>query len=155
MSMRADSAGTGSGPDVARLLPHRHPFLLVTRIVKHAAEEVWAEWDVGTGEWWSAGHFPGDPLVPGVLVGEAMAQAAGLVVALDPSAAPPHAHRPAGFLARMELRFHAPVRPPATIALQARRTTQLGTLHHFEAEAAAGGIRVASGSLVLSVPAAS
>ncbi len=131
-------------------LPHREPFLFVTRVVEVLADEARAEWTVTGQEAFLRGHFPDNPVVPGVLIGEALAQTAGVALASRLTAASKVAS--AGFLARIEIRFHLAVRPPATISLHAVRTGGMGALHQFDVEASTAAGRVAHGSLVLSAP---
>lgn len=74
--------------DIERLLPHRYPFLLVDRVVEFEKDKrVLAYKNVSYNEPFFNGHFPGHPVMPGVLVVEALAQAGGLLTQLsrDPS----------------------------------------------------------------------
>lgn len=69
---------------IAKLLPHRYPFLLVDRVVDFEANtSLRAYKNVTMNEEFFQGHFPGFPVMPGVLVIEAMAQAAGLLSILS------------------------------------------------------------------------
>jgi len=69
---------------IQRLLPHRPPFLFVDRVVEHErGKRLVALKSVTMGEPFFAGHFPGHPVMPGVLVLEALAQAAALLALLD------------------------------------------------------------------------
>ncbi len=69
---------------IQKLLPHRPPFLLVDRVVEHERGKRLLAWkNVTMGEPFFVGHFPGHPVMPGVLVLEAMAQAAALLAILD------------------------------------------------------------------------
>ncbi len=83
-------------PDVAMkieqilgLLPHRYPFLLIDRVLEVSAERVRALKNVTFNEPYFQGHFPGAPVMPGVLQIEAMAQAGGILalqtIAFDPA----------------------------------------------------------------------
>lgn len=69
---------------IQRILPHRPPFLLVDRVVEHEQGKRLVAWkSVTMGEPFFTGHFPGHPVMPGVLILEAMAQAAALLAILD------------------------------------------------------------------------
>ena len=69
---------------IQALLPHRYPFLLVDRVVEFEANKrVLAYKNVSNNEPFFTGHFPGYPVMPGVLVIEALAQAGGLLTQLS------------------------------------------------------------------------
>ncbi len=139
-------------------LPHRAPFSFVSEVVSFEAGVLLAAWQVEGDEEFLRGHFPGDPIVPGVLVLEALAQAAGIhLLALeaamqDVDAGVRGVRAPrAGMLVQSEIRFRRPVRPPARIDLSARSDGGLGALYRFGVEAREGNAMVASGSLVLAL----
>ncbi len=96
------------------------------------------------GEPFFKGHFPGDPLVPGVILTEALAQVAGLAVG-----------RPGLRLAAIRsMKFPAPVRPDEVIELEAVQTGTIGgegnaTLWLFSVTASVGAQPVAEGTLIL------
>jgi 3-hydroxyacyl-[acyl-carrier-protein] dehydratase len=64
-------------------IPHREPFLFVDRIVERGEREIVAEWDVRADAPFFAGHYPGHPLVPGVLLCESVFQAGAILCAQD------------------------------------------------------------------------
>ncbi len=66
--------------DIRAILPHRYPFLLVDRIVELESERIVGIKNVTLNEPFFAGHFPDFPVMPGVLIIEAMAQTAGVLV---------------------------------------------------------------------------
>ena len=78
-----DTAPQNTGMDIQRilrLLPHRYPFLLVDRVVECAAgSHIRAYKNVTFNEPFFQGHFPGAPIMPGVLILEALAQTGGLL----------------------------------------------------------------------------
>jgi beta-hydroxyacyl-ACP dehydratase FabZ len=65
------------------ILPHRYPFLLVDRVLELSADRVVALKNVTYNEPYFQGHFPGAPVMPGVLLVEAMAQAGGVLMLRD------------------------------------------------------------------------
>ncbi len=125
-------------------LPHQHPFLFVSRILTLEPEHVVASWDVRGDEWFLEGHFPDKPLVPGVLITEALAQVGGL-------AADPGEERTGGMLVSSDMRFRTPVTPPASIELEARLMRSIDQLHLLEVAATVEGTRCAEGTLGLLV----
>ena len=71
-------------PEIERLLPHRYPFLLVDRVLGfEVGKRLTAIKNVSINEPFFQGHFPGHPVMPGVLVVEALAQAGGLLTQLS------------------------------------------------------------------------
>ena len=137
-------------------LPHRPPFRFLSHVEQlDPGSSGEAVWNVTGTEAFLQGHFPGEPIVPGVLIGEALAQLSGLVgfsqdMSRDEASQrqPPVAPQP-GRLAHVELRFDEPVRPPACIRLRSRQTTALGALRLFNVEAHVEDRRVARGRLTL------
>jgi 3-hydroxyacyl-[acyl-carrier-protein] dehydratase len=75
--------------DIHRLLPHRYPFSLVDRIIRYVpGKEAVGIKNVSFNEPHFQGHFPGKPIMPGVLIIEAMAQVGGIVVTQMPDLPP-------------------------------------------------------------------
>lgn len=66
------------------MLPHRYPMLLVDRILDHEGNKVIGLKNVSMNEAFFQGHYPGMPIMPGVLIVEAMAQTAAVIVLADP-----------------------------------------------------------------------
>jgi len=132
--------------DLLLRLPHRPPFRFVDGVSAINDDTVEARWEVRGDEPFFRGHFPGEPIVPGVLVTEAMAQACGLLLVRD-AASDNSAHR--GLLVQTEIRFRRPVRPPASIVLRAARDGGLGRLHRFGVLASIANDTIAEGTIVL------
>ncbi|MBF6596229.1 MAG: 3-hydroxyacyl-ACP dehydratase FabZ [Thermaceae bacterium] len=100
---------------ILEFLPHRYPFLLIDRVLEADQKHFRALKNVTVNEPHFQGHFPGYPIMPGVLIIEAMAQAAVAVVIQQPEA------KPGGlvFLVGIEeARFKKPVVPGDTLILE-------------------------------------
>jgi 3-hydroxyacyl-[acyl-carrier-protein] dehydratase len=102
---------------VMRLIPHRYPFLLIDRVVDmHAFERAVGIKQVTVNEWFFQGHFPSEPIMPGVLIVEAMAQTAAVLAVSGLGAA--SEGRPVYFMTIDGARFRRPVRPGDQIRLE-------------------------------------
>jgi 3-hydroxyacyl-[acyl-carrier-protein] dehydratase len=129
-------------------LPHRPPFVFVRELI---ACEPGISAECATtflsDDPMFAGHFPGNPLVPGVILTEALAQTAGI------AAAGTHAENVGQLFLLSAIRgmkfFHA-VRPEERIVLRAEKVGEMGELFQFKVAADVNGKRVAQGELVLS-----
>jgi len=95
--------------DVMENLPHRYPFLMIDRIIEYTPKErIVAIKNVTINEPFFQGHFPGVPIMPGVLIVEAMAQAGGVLVF---KTLPDRENKLVYFIGIENARFRKPVRP--------------------------------------------
>lgn len=151
IAAQVNKAGVPAGPapiDHLANLPHGDSFRFISQItVIKPGESGEGIWDLSGSEPFFTGHFPGRPLVPGVLMAEALAQLSGIVGA-ELSAGPPIQ----GALAHVDVRFDRPVVPPARIVLKSMFLRQMGNLQQFEVSAEVGGEIVARGTLALHRP---
>lgn len=132
--------------DHLKRLPHGPEFLFISSVNDlDPGKAASGHWHVRGNEPFFAGHFPGRPIVPGVLISEALAQLAGIASMTD--------GQTGGMLAAMDMRFLAPVVPPASIELRATVTGTRGPLRQCDVLASVGGQTVARGSLsIISSP---
>ncbi len=130
--------------DIAGHLPHRYPFLLVDRILeREPGVRVVAEKLVTAGEPHLQGHFPDRPLVPGVLLLEMLAQAAGFLEADS-------LHGRAVFLAAIQdARFKAPALPGDRLRLEVALEGTFGGLMKVRGTATCEGREVCTASLMV------
>ena len=96
--------------EIFRILPHRYPLLLVDRILSiELGKHIVGLKNVTVNEPFFVGHFPGNPIMPGVLIVEAMAQVAGILALLS---TPENLGNPALYLMSLDkVRFRRPVVP--------------------------------------------
>jgi len=124
-------------------LPHREPFIFVDEVVElQPGERAVCRKTFSAAEPFFRGHFPGDPLVPGVILAEALAQTAGLA-----AGQPGKSFR---LSAIKGMKFLRAVRPLDAIDLTARKVATVGGLWQFEVAARVGAAVVAEGVVVLS-----
>jgi beta-hydroxyacyl-ACP dehydratase FabZ len=103
-------------PAIERVIPHRFPFLMIDRVIELGDDKVVALKNVSANEPYFAGHFPGHPIMPGVLQVEAMAQA-GAVLALNQMAEP--GQSPLVFFMGIDkVKFRKPVVPGDQLRLE-------------------------------------
>jgi 3-hydroxyacyl-[acyl-carrier-protein] dehydratase len=140
----ASATGTAAAAkDPLEQLPHREPFRFVTRITSHeAGKSAEGVWSITGSEAFFAGHFPGNPLVPGVLIAEALAQISGIA---GSGADVPQA----GKLAHVDERFDQSVSPPVELTLKSTLVRSMPPLQNFEVSAHLGDQTVARGSITL------
>ncbi len=117
----------GASLDIVQLmkiLPHRHPFLMVDRVMKIEGNKVTAIKQVSIGEPYFEGHFPGHPIMPGVLQLEAIAQVAGILMMRQAE----NAGKLAYFMSAESVKWRRPVRPGDTLVIEVEVTKARGKI---------------------------
>jgi len=117
---------------ILEILPHRYPFLLVDRVVELTSDAVVGLKNVTINEPFFQGHFPSFPIMPGVLILEALAQTGGI---LAYSLAPDLRGNPVYFTGIDKVRFRKPVRPGDQLILKIRLLKQRGAVFKMNGEA--------------------
>ena len=135
--------------EVREYLPHRYPFLLIDRVISvEAGEEILALKNVSVNEPFFTGHFPADPVMPGVLLIEAMAQAAGILGFVTEQKRPSD-----GYMYLLcgsdKARFKRQVLPGDQLHLKARLVTTKRNILKFSCEAHVDDRLVASADLLV------
>jgi 3-hydroxyacyl-[acyl-carrier-protein] dehydratase len=136
------------------LLPHGPEFRFVDRLLSLTpGKEGVGEYSVRGDEPWLQGHFPGEPLLPGVLLIEAAVQLAGVVAQSDPGLQPLKGMK---LTALRAVKILGTARPGEVLRIEAHVTGRLGALIQAQAQASVAGRVVLTAELTLSgiVPAA-
>jgi 3-hydroxyacyl-[acyl-carrier-protein] dehydratase len=136
---------------IERLLPHRYPFLLVDRVLEvEPRQRILALKNVTMNEPHFTGHFPGNPVMPGVLVIEAMAQAGGLLSMLSEGKGCTDNSGPSQFyLVKVDnARFSKMVVPGDQLLLEVSLKRTIRNMALYEGRATVDGKEVASAEML-------
>ena len=134
--------------EIMNILPHAYPFLLVDRIVEmELGKRIVGIKNVTYNEPFFPGHFPGRPIMPGVLIVEAMAQTAGLL-AFKSMPEEENQKKPVFFLGMDNVRFRKPVIPGDQLRLELEVTRQRQSIWGFKGKAWVDGKLVAEADLL-------
>jgi 3-hydroxyacyl-[acyl-carrier-protein] dehydratase len=134
---------------IMQRLPHRYPFLLIDRIIRIVpGEEIVALKNVTLNEPFFQGHFPSKPVMPGVLIVEAMAQAGGVLAA--EARGPDKRGEIIYFMGMDSVRFRKPVVPGDQLVLEARVLKMRSKVAKMAGRALVDGQLVAEAELLAS-----
>ncbi len=135
--------------EILRLLPHRYPFLLVDRVLECVpGKSIRALKNVTYNEPFFTGHFPGRPLMPGVMIIEALAQSAGILAFVTGGVVPNHDTK-FYFVGIDKARFRKPVEPGDQLVLTARLERALKGIWKFSTTALVNDTEVASADMMV------
>ncbi|WP_319002293.1 3-hydroxyacyl-ACP dehydratase FabZ [Dechloromonas denitrificans] len=134
--------------EILEHLPHRYPFLLVDRVLEVVpGKSIHAYKNITMNEPYFVGHFPHHPVMPGVLIMEALAQAAG-ILSFKTMDTKPDANSVFYFVGIDECRFKKPVMPGDQLHLHVQIARQMRGIWKYVAEARVDGQVVAEGKLM-------
>jgi 3-hydroxyacyl-[acyl-carrier-protein] dehydratase len=134
--------------EIEAILPHREPFLLIDEVLElEPGRRVVARKTVRADEWYLAGHFPGRPVMPGVLIVEAMAQTGAVAVLSDAE----NRGKLALFAGIDNVRFKRIVEPGDELELSCELERVRGPIGRGAAEARVDGELAARGTLTFAV----
>jgi 3-hydroxyacyl-[acyl-carrier-protein] dehydratase len=143
--MSESELGTVAISELFHLLPHRYPFLLIDKIID-VNEDLSATGikNVTVNEPHFTGHFPGKPIMPGVLIIEAMAQTAGAICARKHSKGE---LKLVYFMSIDGVKFRKPVIPGDVLMLHVTQTKHRRGIFKYDCEASVEGVKVAEASI--------
>jgi 3-hydroxyacyl-[acyl-carrier-protein] dehydratase len=132
--------------EIQKLLPHRYPFLMVDAIVEvERLKRIVGIKNVTMNEYYFQGHFPGKPVMPAVLIIEAMAQTGGLLLLLD---IPDRANKLLFFVAVDGARFRRPVVPGDQLRIECDVLNWRGDFCKLQGRATVNGQLAAEGTVM-------
>jgi beta-hydroxyacyl-ACP dehydratase FabZ len=139
--------------DIVRILPHRYPFLLVDRVTEiELGKRAVGIKNVTANEPFFQGHFPGRPIMPGVLIIEAMAQVGGILARLTvPGSLEEGKEDAIYFMAIDKVKFRRPVVPGDRIVFEVEPMRTGSRVWKMRGKASVDGERVAEAELVASI----
>ena len=133
---------------IESILPHRAPFLLIDEVIElEPGRRVTARRRVRADDWWFAGHFPERPVMPGVLIVEAMAQTGAVAVLVEEE----NRGKLAFFAGIDDCRFKRVVEPGDELTLRCEIDTVRGPIGRGKATAHVGDELAARGTLMFAV----
>src|ERR1700757_4370626 len=122
---------------IMEMIPHRHPFLLIDKVVDVVANQrATGVKNLSNSEYYFQGHFPGRPVMPGVLIIEAMAQTAAVLVVH--TLGPDSEGKLVYFMSVDNARFRRPVFPPSKLEIHVTKQRNRGNVWKFEGRAKVG-----------------
>ena len=126
--------------EIMKILPHRYPFLLVDRVIEvETGKRIVGIKNVTVNEPFFRGHFPGHPVMPGVLIIEAMAQVAGVLVL---SSIPDRKTKLVLLASVEEAKFRKPVRPGDQLRIEMKVIKRKATIAKMSGTASVDGVVV-------------
>jgi len=137
--------------EIMQHVPHRYPFLLVDRVLEcEAGQRIKAVKNVTINEPFFQGHFPGYPVMPGVLIIEALAQVSAILAYITRGERP-NAKSLLFFAGIDQARFKRPVFPGDQLVLESVELNVVRSVFKFAAKASVGGELVAEAQLMAAV----
>jgi beta-hydroxyacyl-ACP dehydratase FabZ len=133
--------------EIKEIIPHRYPFLFVEKILECTSEDIVGIKNVSVNEPFFQGHFPADPIMPGVLILEAMAQTGGILILKQ---FPQYRGKSIYFVGLDKVRFRKPVRPGDRLVMKVKLEKYRSGFFKMMGEAFVDDAPVAEAEMMLS-----
>ena len=139
---------------IKQILPHREPFLLVDQILTfESGKKLTASLNLAADAWFFKGHFPKQPIMPGVLITEALAQTSGILLELNRTQSKPalKQSKEQYVLGKVSMKYLTTACPGDTLILHSNLLKNIGSLFMFETFAMVAEKIIAKGTLSLAM----
>jgi 3-hydroxyacyl-[acyl-carrier-protein] dehydratase len=138
--------------DIKKVIPHRYPFLLIDRVLNfELGKSAYGIKNVSINEWFFAGHFPSEPIMPGVLIVEALAQLSNIAMCADKALLENPATSSVYFVKINEVTFRKKVVPGDTLHLYAEHDRTLAGNAFFNINAQVNNEKVVEGKIIATI----
>ncbi|MCX7995876.1 MAG: 3-hydroxyacyl-ACP dehydratase FabZ [candidate division WOR-3 bacterium] len=131
--------------EIKKILPHREPFLFVDEVLEISDKKIIAKRTIEKDEYFFQGHFPNDPIMPGVLIVEAIAQTGGVMLLRKYPGAIPL------FMGIDRARFRKIVRPGDTLIMEVELLQERGTIVRISGVAKVNGEIVCEAAILAGI----
>ena len=142
-----------SSSQITQMLPHKFPFCMVDRAFDIIpGKSGYGVKGVTFNEWFFQGHFPGEPIMPGVITIESLAQLSAIIYIseyLDDNDLSKHASK-VGYLGKIDMKFYATVKPGSMLELYSENVRKMGSLFQFKVKAKVNKKIIADGNINVS-----
>lgn len=135
------TASAMSRAEIEAAIPHREPFLFVDRVIERTRDAITTEWDVASDLPAFRGHYPGYPVLPGVLISEFTFQSAAILFA-EPGGARVASNAVPVLTKIGDARFRQIVRPGETLRARVETIERVGPARYMKATVTSGGSTV-------------
>lgn len=134
--------------EIKEMIPHRYPFLFVEKILECSSRDIVGIKNVSVNEPFFQGHFPADPIMPGVLILEAMAQTGAVLILKQ---FPQYRGKPFYFAGLDKVRFRKPVRPGDRLVMKVKLEKHRGGFFKMTGEAFVDDALVAEAEMMATI----